>query len=325
MVLEGLHRLERHRVDGVRADQLLDVEHVAVGGVLRRRGRPEAALGAGALAGEECPAIARERLLPVLVGELRVGDGQLPLEVGAPDLLEPTVGLRVDPRDEEARDRQHRAGVAARRDEPLEPAQVRLHDGPVAREREDQRDVDRAALRDAVLDRAEAGLRARDLDVEVLALDLLVEPDRLVERRVAVVREPRVDLERDEAVDPARPLPDRRHQVAGVADVLLRERDEDLRRVIGLARHRAELLVVPRALGEGLLEDRRVGRDPDHGVLVHQTGELARLEHLPRERVDPHAHTVRAQLVQSRCGHSVPRFHPALRRSSSSTITNRAR
>ena len=49
-------------------------------------------------------------------------------------------------------------GIAALLDEALEPTDVRLGDLRVAGEREDQRDVDRAAARDAVLDRAEARL-----------------------------------------------------------------------------------------------------------------------------------------------------------------------
>jgi hypothetical protein len=80
-------------------------------------------------------------------------------------------------------------------------------------------------------------------------------------------------------------------------------RAEDLGRVVDLARHRAELLVVPRALCERLLEDGRVGGDADHRVLLHETVKLAGLQHLARERVDPHAHPVRAQLVQPRCRH----------------------
>ena len=41
VVAEGLERLGRHRVDGVGADQLLDVHHVAVGRVLGRGRGPE--------------------------------------------------------------------------------------------------------------------------------------------------------------------------------------------------------------------------------------------------------------------------------------------
>src|SRR6266542_400288 len=58
VVLERHDRLLRHRVDGVRADQLLDVEHVSVCRVLRRRRGPEAALQARALRRERVPAVA---------------------------------------------------------------------------------------------------------------------------------------------------------------------------------------------------------------------------------------------------------------------------
>ena len=61
----------------------------------------------------------------------------------------------------------------------------------------------------------------------------------------------------------------------------------------------AQLLVVAVALGERLLEDRRVGRDADDRVVGHQRGELARVEHLARERVDPDADACVAQLLQS--------------------------
>src|SRR5581483_9526314 len=104
-----------------------------------------------ALAGEELPARAGERLLVVLVRELRVRDRELAAQrerlVGA-DRLEPLVGLGVDARDEEARDAVHLARIAARCDEPLEPAQIRLDDFLVALQREDQRDVDALPMRD---------------------------------------------------------------------------------------------------------------------------------------------------------------------------------
>ena len=60
VVLEGLDRLLRHRVHRVRADQLLDVEDVAVRGVLGRGGGPQAALRQRALRLERLPARARE-------------------------------------------------------------------------------------------------------------------------------------------------------------------------------------------------------------------------------------------------------------------------
>ena len=49
----------------------------------------------------------------------------------------------------------------------------------------------------------------------------------------------------------------------------------------------AELVVVPVPFGHGLLEDGRVRRHSGDGVLLHHPLELAGLEPLARERVDP--------------------------------------
>ena len=68
---------------------------------------------------------------------------------------------------------------------------------------------------------------------------------------------------------------------------------------------RAKLLVVPVARGQRLLEDRGVRGDADNCVLVHEPLQLARLEHLARERVDPDADSVLRELVQSAARHDV--------------------
>ena len=90
----------------------------------------------------------------------------------------------------------------------------------------------------------------------------------------------------------------RAQQIAGGLDVLHREREEDLRRVVRRRGDLPQLRVVPVALGEGLLEDRRVRRDADDGVLLHHALELTGLEHLARERVEPDADAVLGQLMQ---------------------------
>src|SRR5581483_5177142 len=125
VVLERGDGLDRHRVDRVRPDQLLDVDHVTVLWVLRRRRRPQTALRRRALAGEELPARPAELALIVLVRELRVRDRELPAErerLVRPDLLEPLVRLGVDARHEEAGDAVDLRGIAAAGDEPLEAA-----------------------------------------------------------------------------------------------------------------------------------------------------------------------------------------------------------
>ncbi len=113
------------------------------------------------------------------------------------------------------------------------------------------------ALGDHVLDRGEPWLGRRDLDHQVRTLDDLVQVHRFAERRKRVVGEAGVDLERDVAVALAAAVPHRAKQVAGVFDVLLGERPEDvLDRELGV--ELAQLLVVGVAGGHRLLEDRRV-------------------------------------------------------------------
>ena len=96
--------------------------------------------------------------------------------------------------------------------------------------------------------------------------------------RVALgfVGEPRVDLERDVAVDAPGAFPHRTHQIARFLDVLDRELAEDQQRIVlPSVEHLAKLVVVRVARRERLLEDRRVRRDAGDGVLVHQPRELA--------------------------------------------------
>src|SRR5205823_10418732 len=61
-----------------------------------------------------------------------------------------------------------------------------------------------------------------------------------------------------------------------------------------------ELVVVVGPLGDRLLEDRRVRGHADDGVLAHHPRELAGVEQVPREVVDPDALPVLGELLQ-RC------------------------
>ena len=80
----------------------------------------------------------------MLVGELRVGDREASLQVLATDLREAR-SASVSTRETKKLATDATFGrVAARLDQPLEPADERLGDGRVALEREDERDVDRA-------------------------------------------------------------------------------------------------------------------------------------------------------------------------------------
>jgi hypothetical protein len=86
--------------------------------------------------------------------------------------------------------------------------------------------------------------------------------------------------------------------VAGVADVLQCQREEDLSRVVGLLEQLLQILVVGVPLRERLLEDRRVRRHARDGILVHHPGELTRLEEVARERVEPDRLPVLGELMQ---------------------------
>ena len=103
-------------------DQLLDVDHVTVCGVLRRGRSPKRALLARARRLESLPDRAAERGLEVLVGELRVGDSELARELIMAKLAEAAVGLGVDPGDEERGDGADTREVAAAGLEPREAA-----------------------------------------------------------------------------------------------------------------------------------------------------------------------------------------------------------
>ena len=94
-------------------------------------------------------------------------------------------------------------------------------------------------------------------------------------------------LEGHEAVAPAAGVVGGAQQVGGAADVVEREREEQLLRVADARGGGAELLVVAVGAGDRLGEDGRVrGRAGDRAV-GDQRGERAAVQQLPRERVEP--------------------------------------
>ena len=127
---------------------------------------------------------------------------------------------------------------------------------------------------------------------------------RLREGRVPLVGQVGIHLDRHETVDAVRPIPHGPEHVARTLDVLDRQREEHLLRIVRVLELGAELLVVPVAGRERLLEDGRIGRDPDDGVLLDEALQLARFEHLARERVDPDADSVLGKLVQPAACHT---------------------
>ena len=101
------------------------------------------------------------------------------------------------------------------------------------------------------------------------------------------MREVGGDLDRDPAVDAVGGVEDRLEHVAGVADVGGGEREDGLVDVGARGGELTDLAVVALAVGEGGGEDRRVGGDPDDVVVLDEVGEVAALEALAGQVVEP--------------------------------------
>src|SRR5579864_4319843 len=95
MLSKSRKRRVRHRVDGVRPNELLDIHRVAVAWVLDRSTRPQAALSPCAMPFEGRPARAGEQLLIALVRHLRIRNASFAIQPRQLPLLERAAG-RLD-------------------------------------------------------------------------------------------------------------------------------------------------------------------------------------------------------------------------------------
>ncbi len=114
VIEEGVDGRRRHRIDRVRADQRLDVEHVRILRVLGAGARPQDPLWAGALCGHIGKRVRLEDLLIPLICKLGVGDCSFaPLRHGliGAVLLQSIVCARVDTTDEERSNRSDAMGL----------------------------------------------------------------------------------------------------------------------------------------------------------------------------------------------------------------------
>ena len=227
VVGEGAQGGLGHRVDDARGDQLLHVEDIGVRRVLGPGARPQRPLRAGAGVAEREPSLVGEPPAEAGVGMVGVGDRHPAAQLGA--VGEHGVGLGVDARDEERRHRgdgEGRAGGQAA----LEPPHVGVDDLLVARDGEQQRDVDVDPVGDELLDRRHSRLRRRHLDHDVGAGQPDPQLERLRDGRGRVVGEVRGALERDEPVAAVARVVGRAQQVGGAPDVVQRELEEQLPR-----------------------------------------------------------------------------------------------
>ena len=290
MVGGGLHGGVRHRVDGVRRDQAVDIHRVGVVGVLHPGGGPQRALCVGAVVGEVLPAGRAEDLLVGLVGQSGVGQPGLAAQrqsvIGA-DRVQLLVDLAVHPGDEERGHRVDLGQVVPGLTRLLEAGEEGVHDAAIAVQREDQRHVDADALGQHLADGRQPLEGGRDLDEQVGTVDRLPELLGHGDGALGVVLQARVDLDGDPAVHPVGGVVDRPQDVAGVADVLGGELEDGLVHVGPGPHQLGDLVGVGLAVGQGVGEDRRVGGDTDHVAGVDQLLQLTAADHLAVEVVQP--------------------------------------
>src|SRR5699024_610886 len=143
-----------------------------------------------------------------------------------------------------------------------------------------------------------------------------------------VVRQPRVDLQRDPTVDLAGALVDVAEHVGGIAHVVGGDLADGLVHAGAAGRQLVDLVRVVRCVGHGGGEDRRVAGHTDHVVVGDQLGEVAGVDPLSGQVVQPDRHPCFAQRPEVRvCAHGIPSAHALpdavfrLRRAASTTAS----
>ena len=308
MLLERHHGLLWHGVHRLGADQLLDVHHVAVAGILGSGAGPEAALHGSAGRSEVGEFGPVEDPHESLVSHLGVGDGGLSHQFlqapafrrvrGRGDLLlEQLVHRGVDPADEEAGHRGDIDGVSVLH-APLQAAEEGVRDVLVDLDREHQGDVDVHAIGNALLDRGESSIGRRDLDEDVRPPHAVVEIVRHRDRSLGIVGNARQDLDTDVAILVLRLLVDRFEHIGRQLDVLDDQAEHDLLVRDASMDQVAESVVIVTAAADRLLEDGGVGGHTDHRILLDHSLQLAGRHQAPADVVEPDARACLVELEQ---------------------------
>jgi hypothetical protein len=312
---EGVECRRRDRVDRVGADQLLDIERVAVGRILRAGARPEQPLRLRASGGQRLPARRRDDRLVPLVGELRIRNRNLTLQAPQPLTRGGARGRRqrrvdvlgdggVDAAHEEAGDAGDPRHITAGRGVLLQAGEIRLGHRVVGSLREEEGHVDVHPLADERANRGRSRLRARHLDHHVLASERRPQPARFGDRAFGVVRQQRRHLEAHVSIATASPFVHTTEQIGRVLNVGDRETFIQIAgRTQRAATGRGKRLRVIGAAGDRLLEDGRVRRHAAEAVLLDQTSELAARDEMAADVVEPHGLTQSLQRQQRIRGH----------------------
>ena len=269
VIAECVQRGGRDGVDGFGTDQVVNVDGVGIGGIFRARGSPQRTLHAGAAQFERLPAACGENGRKRFIGKLGVGDGGLAAQGRA--LGKFRVNLGINTRDEE---RGHRCNVVnwVSRGEPVfEAVEVGHHHVGIAHQRKDEGYVDVDAGRDGAPDRRNTGFCGGNLDHQVWPGDARPKLLCLRGRGFGVVGEIRTDFDAHKAVAAIRLLVKRQERVAGILDIFDGKLPEDLLRVPARPGQRHKRGIIIRGLGDGVVENGRVGGDAanvaafDHG------------------------------------------------------------
>ncbi len=217
----------------------------------------------------------------MLVGEFRVGDGYLALQRfellllvaarGRDLAVELTVDGGIDAADEEAGDAGDTFRVAAVRDEGFEAGDIGFENFRVHFLREQQRDVDADAFRDQLADRGHALAGAGDLHHQIVAVDIFPQPLRLGDSAIGVARQIGRDFQADKAIRAMKPVVNGVQCIRRALDVFHGEGFIEIaHRSVAFLQQRRDRAVIFVAAADRLFEDRRIGGDAAHTVLIDQ-------------------------------------------------------
>ena len=174
------------------------------------------------------------------------------------------------------------------RGEVFEPGQVGFDDLFINLLREHQGNVDAEAFAGELLDGRQSGLCRRHLDHHIVPADRAPQTPRLLDRRVGVYREIGRHLQADITIPAVRLVVDGTQRVGRVLDVLDRQllvERHDVVVVFALKLLQGRIVIF--AAGNGLFEDRRIGRDAGQPILFNELLEPALGDKTSGEKVEP--------------------------------------
>ena len=317
-----LHGFIRQGIDRVGTNQLIHIHGLRIGGILGAGAGPQQALGLGTPLGQTLPALAGDDVLIGGIGRLGIGNGcgaeQL-LDVGAlsrvlgraEGCVQPLVNEGVEPADKKAGHTADLVEVSVLGAQLLQAGNIGAGNRLIHLDCEQQGDVDIGAFADQLSDGRNTSLGGRDFDHDILTVNRRPQPPRLFDRPVRIVRQMGRNLKADIAVSPVRLVVDWRQDIGGHLNILDGQPFINVfARADPLFDQGPQGLVVIGALGQGLLENRRVGGDSTHPVVLDQGVQLARGNQAASNIVIPDALAEVVDLSQ-RVFHASPLFSRA--------------